>query len=214
MKLRLPTVNTWIAVWKEIGTDPVPIPLPELYASLKDGKAQASEGDLPQIASLQAERGANPLDHHQPPGADRRAPDQHGILHRLSKADQELVRQGHGPGLRPVQRKIKNDEKRLLVELQRKGMQVVIPDAESLREKGQPGGGAAVQDRVAGHHLGGRAGPIEQLSEQRSDCDRDSPCGSGILPRFRSRRDASPTGSCRLSQAEHTSRRRFRRNGS
>src|SRR5512145_581527 len=52
LKLRLPTVKTWIAVWKEVGTDPVPVPLPELYASLKGGKAQASEGDLPQIASF------------------------------------------------------------------------------------------------------------------------------------------------------------------
>ena len=58
LRLRLPTVKTWIAVWKEIGTDPVPIPLPDLYASLKDGRAQASEGDLPQIASFRAERGA------------------------------------------------------------------------------------------------------------------------------------------------------------
>ena len=33
---------------------------------------------------------------------------------------------------------IKKDEKRLLIELQRKGMRVVIPDAESLREKGRP----------------------------------------------------------------------------
>ena len=28
LKLRLPTVKTWIAVWKEMGADPVPIPLP------------------------------------------------------------------------------------------------------------------------------------------------------------------------------------------
>ena len=52
MKLRLPTVKTWIAVWKEIGADPIPIPLPELYKSLKEAKAESSEGDLPQIASF------------------------------------------------------------------------------------------------------------------------------------------------------------------
>jgi TRAP-type transport system periplasmic protein len=30
------------------------------------------------------------------------------------------------------------DEKKLIIELQRKGMQVVIPDAEALRQKGKP----------------------------------------------------------------------------
>jgi TRAP-type C4-dicarboxylate transport system substrate-binding protein len=34
--------------------------------------------------------------------------------------------------------KIKKEENLLLVDLQRKGMQVVIPDADSFREKGKP----------------------------------------------------------------------------
>ena len=33
---------------------------------------------------------------------------------------------------------IKKEEKKLLIGLQRKGMQVVIPDADSLRGKGKP----------------------------------------------------------------------------
>lgn len=52
LKLRLPTVKTWIAVWQEIGANPVPIPLTELYSSLKEGRAEASEGDLTQITSF------------------------------------------------------------------------------------------------------------------------------------------------------------------
>ena len=34
--------------------------------------------------------------------------------------------------------KIKKGEGKLLIDLQRKGMQVVIPDADSFREKGKP----------------------------------------------------------------------------
>lgn len=34
--------------------------------------------------------------------------------------------------------KIKKEENLLLVDLQRKGMQVVIPDADSFRDKGKP----------------------------------------------------------------------------
>ncbi len=44
LKLRLPPIPSWMAVWKVIGADPVGVPLPELYKSLKEGKAEASEG--------------------------------------------------------------------------------------------------------------------------------------------------------------------------
>ena len=138
LKLRLPTVKTWIAVWKEVGTDPVPVPLPELYASLKGGKAQASEGDLPQIASFKLDEVQTHLtltNHLVQTG---------GLLihtaffNRLAKADQELVRKAMVQACDRSNENIKKDEKRLLIELQRKGMRVVIPDAESLREKGRP----------------------------------------------------------------------------
>ncbi len=52
LKLRLPVVPTWVAVWKELGAEPVPITLLDLYQALKDGRAEASEGDLPQIVSF------------------------------------------------------------------------------------------------------------------------------------------------------------------
>ena len=138
LKLRLPTVKTWIAVWKEIGTDPVPIPLPELYASLKDGKAQSSEGDLPQIASFKLNEVQNYLtltNHLVQTG---------GVLinkaffDRLPKEDQELIVKAAAQACAWSNEGIKKEEKNLLIQLQRKGMQVVVPDADSLREKGKP----------------------------------------------------------------------------
>jgi len=138
LKLRLPTVKTWIAVWKEIGTDPVPIPLPDLYASLKDGKAQASEGDLPQIASFKLNEVQNYLtltNHLVQTG---------GVLINkaffdgLAKADQDLVVKAVAQATDWANEGIKKEERKLLIELQRKGMQVVVPDADSLREKGKP----------------------------------------------------------------------------
>jgi TRAP-type C4-dicarboxylate transport system substrate-binding protein len=138
LKLRLPTVKTWIAVWKEVGTDPVPVPLPELYASLKGGKAQASEGDLPQIASFKLDEVQSYLtltNHLVQTG---------GLLvntaffNRLAPADQELIRKAMAQACERSNQSIKQDEKRLLIELQRKGMRVVIPDAEALRAKGRP----------------------------------------------------------------------------
>jgi len=138
LKLRLPTVKTWIAVWKEIGTDPVPIPLPELYASLKDGKAQASEGDLPQVASFKLNEVQNYLtltNHLVQTGG---VLINKAFIDGLPKADQELIVNAVVQATDWANEGIKKEEKKLLIELQRKGMQVVIPDADSLREKGKP----------------------------------------------------------------------------
>lgn len=138
LKLRLPTVKTWIAVWKEIGADPVPIPLPELYNSLKEGKAEASEGDLPQIASFKLNEVQSYLtftNHLVQTG---------GILINkaffddLSKSNQELILKAAKEASNWANEKIKKGETELIIDLQRKGMRVVIPDADAFREKGNP----------------------------------------------------------------------------
>lgn len=138
LKLRLPTVKTWIAVWKEIGTNPVPIPLPDLFKSLKEGKADASEGDLPQIASFKLDQVQSHLtitNHLVQTG---------GVLINkaffdgLSKNDQGLILKAANEASNWANENIKKGEKNLLIELQRKGMQVVIPDADAFREKGKP----------------------------------------------------------------------------
>jgi TRAP-type transport system periplasmic protein len=52
LKLRLPPVPDWIAVWSSLGVLPVTIPLTGIYEALRTGVADASEGDLTQILSL------------------------------------------------------------------------------------------------------------------------------------------------------------------
>ena len=135
LKLRLPPVPSWMAVWKAIGTDPVGVPLPELYNSLKTGKAEASEGDLPQIQSFKLDEVQSHLiitNHLVQTG---------GILiykpffDKLSKADQDLIVKAAAEAEAWAKNKIKTGEAGILVDLQRKGMQVVIPDAESFRVK-------------------------------------------------------------------------------
>jgi tripartite ATP-independent transporter DctP family solute receptor len=138
LKLRLPTVSTWIAVWKEIGAAPVPIPLTGLYDSLKTGKAEASEGDLPQISSFKLNEVQSHLtitNHLVQTG---------GVLINkaffdgLSKGDQSLIVKTAKDATDWANEKIKKGETKILIDLQRKGMQVVIPDADAFREKGKP----------------------------------------------------------------------------
>jgi TRAP-type C4-dicarboxylate transport system substrate-binding protein len=138
LKLRLPPIPSWMAVWKAIGTDPVGVPLPELYNSLKTGKAEASEGDLPQIAGFKLYEVQSHLiiTNHLVQTA--------GILiykpffDKLSKADQDLIVKAGKEAEEWANNKIKTDEGATLVDLQRKGMQVVIPDADSFRAMAKP----------------------------------------------------------------------------
>ena len=138
LKLRLPPIPSWMAVWKAIGADPVGVPLPELYASLKTGRANASEGDLPQVASFKLDEVQTHLvmTNHlvQTGGLLINKP----FFDRLSKADQNLVVQAGKEACDWANNKMKAGENEYLLNLQRRGMQVVIPDADSFRAKAKP----------------------------------------------------------------------------
>ena len=135
LKMRLPVIPTWIAVWKAIGADPVPLTLPELYPGLKSGKADASEGDVSQITSFKLDEVQTHLimtNHMAQTG---------GMLiykpffDGLSKADQTMVVLAAKQACDWANAKMKTAESSYVIELQRKGMQVVIPDAGSFRAK-------------------------------------------------------------------------------
>jgi TRAP-type C4-dicarboxylate transport system substrate-binding protein len=142
LKLRLPNIPTWMAVWKAMDADPIGVTLPELYNALKTGKAESSEGDLPQIASFKLDEVQSHLiitNHLVQTG---------GILINkkffdgLPAGDQALIVKAAQEAETWANQKIKAGEAALLVDLQRKGMQVVIPDAESFRVKAK----AAVEE--------------------------------------------------------------------
>jgi TRAP-type C4-dicarboxylate transport system substrate-binding protein len=138
VKLRLPVVPTWIAAWKALDANPVPLPLPELYPGLKSGKADASEGDLPQIASFKLDEVQSHLvitNHLVQTGA---MIVNKPFFDRLSRSDQELVAKAAKDACDWANAKMKGGELALLIDLQRKGMQVVIPDADSFRAKAKP----------------------------------------------------------------------------
>jgi TRAP-type C4-dicarboxylate transport system substrate-binding protein len=114
------------------------VPLPELHASLKTGRAEASEGDLPQISSFKLDEVQTHLimTNHlvQTGGMLINKP----FFDRLSKSDQDLVVKAAKEACDWANTKMKTGELAYLIDLQRKGMQVVIPDADSLRAKAKP----------------------------------------------------------------------------
>jgi TRAP-type C4-dicarboxylate transport system substrate-binding protein len=138
MKLRLPPIPSWMAVWKAIGADPVALGLPELYSGLKAAKAEASEGDLPQVASFKLDEVQTHLimTNHlvQVGGLLINKP----FFDRLPRADQDLIVQAGKEATDWANAKMKAGELAYLLDLQRKGMQVVIPDGDSFRAKARP----------------------------------------------------------------------------
>jgi TRAP-type C4-dicarboxylate transport system substrate-binding protein len=138
MKLRLPPIPSWMAIWKAMGADPVGVPLPELYSSLKTGKAEASEGDLPQISGFKLNEVQSHLiiTNHlvQTAGMLIHKP----FFDKLSRMDQELIVKAGREAEEWANNKIKTEEGAILVDLQRKGLQVIIPDADSFRMMAKP----------------------------------------------------------------------------
>ncbi len=138
LKLRLPTVKTWIAVWKEMDASPIPIPLPDLFKSLREGTADASEGDLTQITSFRLDEVQTHLtitNHLVQTGGMMI---NSKFFNGLSRDDQRLVIAATKEASEWATDKLKRGELQSLIELQRKGMQIVIPDADLFREKAKP----------------------------------------------------------------------------
>jgi TRAP-type C4-dicarboxylate transport system substrate-binding protein len=138
LKLRLPAVPTWVAVWKEIGAEPVTLTLPDLYPGLKSGKAEASEGDLPQIDSFKLDEVQTHLimTNHMVQNGNFLV--NKTFFNGLSKEDQNLIVKASKEACNWANTKMMTGENQYLLNLQRKGMQVVIPDADSFREKAKP----------------------------------------------------------------------------
>jgi len=93
-----------------MGADPVGVPLPELYSSLKTGKAEASEGDLPQISGFKLNEVQSHLiiTNHlvQTAGILINKP----FFDKLSKADQDLIVKAGREAEEWANNKIKSEE--------------------------------------------------------------------------------------------------------
>lgn len=135
LKLRLPVVETWIAVWKSLGTVPVPVPLPELYDSLKTGRAEASEGDLTQIVSFKLAEVQKELSLTNHLVAIGWVTANKDFYNRLSPPDQILVVTAMYRACAWATEKMKGSESDLLNQLQAAGMRITQPDAAAIRDK-------------------------------------------------------------------------------
>lgn len=52
LDLRLPEIEAWVEVWTEIGANPTPVALDEMYSAVQTGVVDSTEGDAEQISSF------------------------------------------------------------------------------------------------------------------------------------------------------------------
>jgi tripartite ATP-independent transporter DctP family solute receptor len=138
LKLRLPVVPTWIAVWETLETEPVPIPLTELYAALADGRAEASEGDLPQISSFKLNEIQNYLSITNHLVAIGWIMINKSTYDNLNYFQKKIVIDSANEASAWATQKTLDNEANLLDQLQSQGMIVIYPDADAIRQKAKP----------------------------------------------------------------------------
>ncbi len=116
----------------------MPITLPDLYQALKDGRAEASEDDLPQIVSFKLNEVQSHLSITNHLVAVGRILINKTAFDKLFPADQQLVKAAIRKASDWATAKTTTNESDLLPKLQAAGMTVSIPDAAAIRIKAKP----------------------------------------------------------------------------
>lgn len=137
IKLRLPNMPTTIKAWEALGAVIVPVALNELFGALQMGVAEASEGDLPQIQSFHLDEVQKYLtltEHKVQTGGLSINKD---FFDNLSKENQDMFLDAGEEISNWANQVADENETKILIDLQQKGMQVIIPDRNSFFEKGE-----------------------------------------------------------------------------
>jgi TRAP-type C4-dicarboxylate transport system substrate-binding protein len=138
LKLRLPPVPDWVAVWTSLGVQQVIVPLGGIYAALQNGTAEASEGDLTQITSLHLYEVQSHLTLTSHLVGFGLAMANECFLSGLSQSDRNKVTHELQAAVDFGTNKMFATEASQLTNLQTLGMTVVNPDAAAIRTAAEP----------------------------------------------------------------------------
>ena len=138
LRIRLPENKPWVEIWKSLGAQPVVVAFPEVYMALKTGVAEAQENPLESIWSYKFYEAQKYLIATQ---------------HVYSACKYQISKKWFD-GLKPDQQKLILDtwkdatehanklaadlDKKLLGDLQAKGMTLVKPDVAAFQKAVQP----------------------------------------------------------------------------
>jgi len=138
MKMRLPEVKTWLEVWKEIGVLPTPIDTKEIFTALQMGVVEGHENPASSVhhRRIWEVQKYYVLTEHLRSYflwvANKK------WLDGLSAQDRELVVGSLRKALAFATAWDIDDELKLIVDLQKNGIDVVIPDKRAYQKKAGP----------------------------------------------------------------------------
>lgn len=138
LRLRLPAVPDWVAVWSSLGVEQVIVPLTGIYAALQDGTAEASEGDLTQITSLELYEVQSHLTLTNHLVGFGLAMANECFLSSLNQGRRKKLIRAIEDAVAFATDKMFDTEAAQLANLQALGMTVVTPDAAAIRAAAEP----------------------------------------------------------------------------
>jgi TRAP-type transport system periplasmic protein len=138
LKMRLPMVATWVAVWKELGALPTVIPAPEIYLAMKTGQVESHENTLvsPYSRKLwEVQKYIIMTDHIFWPWEWVASK---VWFDKLSAGDQKIIRDAVEVA-RAYGSKVEDEKDGFYAEeLKKKGMKFITPDNDAIRAKAMP----------------------------------------------------------------------------
>lgn len=139
LKLRLPPTPDWNAVWSSLGVTAVTVPLPGIYDALKNGVAEASEGDLTQIQSLKLHEVQSKLTlTNHLVGFGMPMANACFFNKELTERDRKLVSEAMQAAAKWGSDTFSSREASILGQLRSAGMTVSTPDAAAIRKAAEP----------------------------------------------------------------------------
>jgi TRAP-type transport system periplasmic protein len=138
MKMRLPEIKTWLEAWKEIGVLPTPIDTKEIFSALQMGVVEGHENPASSVHSRriwEVQKYYVLTEHLRSYFlwvANKK------WLDGLPAQDRELVVGSLKKALAFANAYDIDDEMKLIVDLQKNGVDVVIPDRKAYQKKAGP----------------------------------------------------------------------------
>ena len=138
IKLRLPEIKPWVEIWKSLGAIPVPISFPEVYMALKTGVANAEENPLESIWSYKFYEPQKYLIGTRHVYTACKYQVSKKWLDTLKPGDQQLILAAWKDATDYANGLAVPFDKKLVGDLQAKGMTLIEPDIAAFRRAVQP----------------------------------------------------------------------------
>jgi tripartite ATP-independent transporter DctP family solute receptor len=138
LRLRLPEVRAWVDIWKSLGALPVVVAFPEVYMALKTGVAEAQENPLESIWSYKFYEAQKYLIGTRHVYAAAKYQISKKWFDTLKSDQQKLILDAWKDATAFANEQAMAFDKRLVGDLQAKGMTLIEPDLPAFQKAVQP----------------------------------------------------------------------------